>query len=126
MPFIITKKFDFEAAHFIPVFEDGHKCRRMHGHSFKVEVKIKGEIQPKMGILIDFADVKAVVKPFIEYLDHDCLNDIAERDSIDLLRNPTSENICIWLYQEIKPKLPMLHSVTVHETCTSACEYFAD
>jgi 6-pyruvoyl tetrahydropterin synthase/QueD family protein len=126
MPFIITKKFTFEAAHFIPVFAEGHKCRRMHGHSFRVEIKVKGEIDPQLGILMDFADIKAIVKPIIDYLDHDCLNDIAERDQIPLLRNPTSENICIWLYQEIKPRLPMLHSVVVHETCTSACEYFQD
>ena len=126
MPFVITKKFDFEAAHFIPAFEEGHKCRRMHGHSFKVEVKIKGDIDPKLGILLDFGDIKKVVKPYIDYLDHDCLNDLAERDQIELLKNPTSENICLWLYQELRPKLPMLHSIVVHETCTSACEYFAD
>jgi 6-pyruvoyltetrahydropterin/6-carboxytetrahydropterin synthase len=124
MPFIITKKFSFEAAHFIPAFEEGHKCRRMHGHSFGVEIKVKGEIQPELGILMDFSDIKAAVKPIIDYLDHDCLNDLAERDNVDLLRNPTSENICVWLYKVLKPKLPILHSVTVHETCTSGCEYF--
>ena len=126
MPFLITKKFDFEAAHFIPAFAEGHKCRRMHGHSFKVEIKVKGDLNPDLGILMDFADIKAVVKPYIEYLDHDCLNDLAERDNVDLLRNPTSENICLWLFKEIKPKLPMLFSVIVHETCTSACEYSED
>jgi len=123
MAFIITKKFTFEAAHFIPAFADGHKCRRMHGHSFRVEIKVKGEADEKMGILMDFADIKAVVKPYIDYLDHDCLNTLAERDNIPLLKNPTSENICVWLFRQIKPELPMLHSVVVHETCTSACEY---
>ena len=126
MPFIITKKFTFEAAHFIPAFEEGHKCRRMHGHSFHVEVKVKGEVQPELGILMDFADIKAAVKPYIDYLDHDCLNDIGDRDGIPLLQNPTSENICIWLFDELKGKMAALHSVTVHETCTSACEYFRD
>ncbi|MFN8396769.1 MAG: 6-carboxytetrahydropterin synthase QueD [Bacteroidia bacterium] len=126
MPFIITKKFSFEAAHFIPAFEVGHKCRRMHGHSFQVEIKVKGEIQPQLGILMDFADIKAAVKPYIDYLDHDCLNEIGERDGHELLKNPTSENICIWLYQELKPKISILHSVSVAETCTSGCEYFAD
>jgi 6-pyruvoyl tetrahydropterin synthase/QueD family protein len=126
MPFIITKKFTFEAAHYIPVFEEGHKCRRMHGHSFQLEVKIKGDIQPELGILMDFADVKAVVKPYVDFLDHDCLNDIGEREQIPLLQNPTSENICIWLYRELKPKLPILQSVIVHETCTSGCEYYED
>lgn len=126
MPFIITKKFDFEAAHYIPVFPENHKCRRMHGHSFKVEVKVKGEINSELGILIDFADIKAVVKPYIDLLDHDCLNELAEREGIELLKNPTSENICIWLYKEIKPQLDILHSVVVKETCTSGCEYWEE
>lgn len=124
MPVIITKKFTFESAHFIPAFAPGHKCRRMHGHSFKAEVKVAGEIDPTLGILIDFADIKAVVKPYIEKLDHDCLNDIGERDNIELLKNPTSENIAKWLFLELKGKLPGLHSIRIHETCTSACEYF--
>jgi 6-pyruvoyltetrahydropterin/6-carboxytetrahydropterin synthase len=126
MAFIITKKFDFEAAHWIPAFPEGHKCRRMHGHSFKVEVKLRGALDPELGILMDFADIKSVVKPYIEYLDHDCLNDLGERDGIPHLQNPTSENICLWLYQELSPKLPMLYSVVVCETCTSACEFVAD
>ena len=124
MPFIITKKFDFEAALFIPAFPEGHKCRGMHGHSFKVEIKLKGEYNEEMGILMDFADIKKVVKPYIEYMDHACLNTLGERDNIKLLQNPTSENICKWLYNELAPKLPMLHSVVVLETCTSGCEYF--
>lgn len=126
MPFVITKKFDFEAAHFIPAFEEGHKCRQMHGHSFKVEVKIQGEYDPEMGILMDFADIKKVVKPYIEYMDHACLNTLGENDNIPLLKNPTSENICIWLYHELESKMPMLKSITVHETCTSGAEYFKD
>ena len=124
MPFIITKKFDFVAAHFIPAFPEGHKCRKMHGHSFKVEVKIEGEYDEEMGILMDFADIKKVVKPYIEYMDHACLNELGEQDNIKLLQNPTSENICVWLYKELAPKLPMLKSIVVHETCTSQCEYF--
>lgn len=124
MPFLITKKFDFEAAHFIPAFPEGHKCRRMHGHSFKVEIKVSGEIDPKLGILMDFAEIKAVVKPYIDFLDHQCLNDLGEEENIELLKNPTSENICIWLFHELSPKLPMLKSVVIHETCTSACEYY--
>lgn len=126
MPVAITKSFRFEAAHFIPAFPEGHKCRRMHGHSFKVEVKVAGEIQPELGILIDFGDIKAVVKPYIDFLDHYCLNDLGEEHDIALLKNPTSENIAKWLYGELKPKLQGLHSILVHETCTSACEYWED
>lgn len=123
MPVIITKKFTFESAHFIPAFAVGHKCRRMHGHSFKAEVRVAGEINPETGVLMDFADIKAAVKPYIDLLDHDCLNDIGERENIELLKNPTSENIAKWLFGELKPKLAGLHSIHIHETCTSACEY---
>lgn len=126
MAIVITKKFDFEAAHFIPTFDEGHKCRRMHGHSFKVEVRIKGNVDPEIGILMDFGDIKAVVKPYIDFMDHDCLNSLGEEHNIPLLKNPTSENICIWLFQELQPKLEGLYSVKVCETCTSSCEYFND
>jgi 6-pyruvoyl tetrahydropterin synthase/QueD family protein len=126
MPHIIRKNFSFEAAHFIPAFQEGHKCRKLHGHSFRVSIKVRGEVNPALGIVMDFGDIKEVVKPFIDYLDHDCLNTIGERDGIPLLENPTSENICLWLYRELKPRIPMLHSVSVGETCTSGCEYYED
>ena len=124
MPVSLTKTFGFEAAHFLPTFEEGHKCRRMHGHSFRVEVKVLGEIDAKTGILMDFKDIKAVVKPIIEGLDHHCLNDLGVERNEVLLMNPTSENLAKWLYGVIKPQLSILHSVTVHETCTSLCEYW--
>ncbi|MEL6591220.1 MAG: 6-carboxytetrahydropterin synthase QueD [Bacteroidota bacterium] len=123
MPAIITKKFTFEAAHHLPQMPEGHKCRRLHGHSFRLEVNVLGEIDPSTGMVMDFGDIKAVVKPYVDYLDHWCINDVAERDNIELLKNPTSENLAHWLYEEIKPKLPGLYSVVVHETCTSRCEY---
>ena len=124
MPHRIIKKFDFEAAHYIPTFPDGHKCRNIHGHSYKIEVKLEGTYDAESGILMNFSDVKKAVMPYIEYLDHSLLNDLAEKDDIELLRNPTSENICLWLYQELLPKIPMLKSVLLHETGSSACEYF--
>lgn len=124
MPVEIVKKFTFESAHFIPAFEEGHKCRRMHGHSFKAAVKLAGEIDPSTGILMDFADIKQIVKPYIEFLDHDCLNTLGDTHGIELLQNPTSENIAKWLWQELKPKLPGLKSIRIAETCTSACEYY--
>lgn len=124
MSIVLTKKFRFEAAHYIPTFPEGHKCRRMHGHSFKVTVSITGEPDPDTGILIDFADVKAIVKPLVDMLDHDCLNDIGKNKGIPLLVNPTSENIAQWFYQELSGKIPGLKSIKVAETCTSACEFF--
>lgn len=124
MPVSLTKTFKFEAAHYLPAFPEGHKCRRMHGHSFRVEINVKGEIAAESGILVDFGDIKAVVKPIIEGLDHYCLNELGESWKEPLLKNPTSENLAKWLFQTIKPKLPILHSVVVHETCTSLCEYW--
>lgn len=124
MPFIITKKFTFESAHWIPSFPEGHKCRRLHGHSFRVDVNIAGEMPPGMPILMDFADIKEIVQPYIDFIDHYCINDLGEQYNIELLKNPTSEHIAKWLYREIKPKLPMLRSILIHETCTSCCEYF--
>ena len=126
MPFIVIKKFRFEAAHYVPLFPDGHKCREIHGHSFKVEVKLEGDIDPEKGLLVDFADVKAVVQPYIDYLDHSLLNKLGERDNVPLLKNPTTENICYWLYHEVAPKLPMLKSIRVQETENNIAEYVKD
>lgn len=126
MPVILTKEFGFEAAHFLPKFPEGHKCRRMHGHSFKIEVKVKGEIKADTGILMDFGDIKAVVKPYVDMLDHQVINEIGEQKGIELLTNPTSENIGLWLFNELSPKLEGLHSIMVHETCTSRCEFVKD
>lgn len=114
----LIKKFRFDAAHFLPNVPDGHKCKRMHGHTFYFKVHLKGYIDTEQGWLMDFGDVKKIVKPIIEnYLDHYCLNDIIG------LENPTSEVLAIWLWQKLKPKLPLLDAITVYETCTSSCIY---
>jgi len=123
MPVLLTKEFQFESAHYLPKMPEGHKCRRLHGHSFKVEITIAGEIDPETGILIDFGDIKKVVKPYIDMLDHWLINEVAETHNIPLLKNPTSENLAKWFYITLKPQLPELFSIIVHETCTSRCEY---
>ena len=82
MPVLITKKFRFEAAHFLPQMPEGHKCRRLHGHSFLIEVNLQGEADPLTGILIDFGDIKSVVKPYVEMLDHWLINEVAEKEDI--------------------------------------------
>lgn len=119
----LSKTFRFEAAHYLPQMPEGHKCRRVHGHSFEVEVHVKGAVNPETGILIDFADIKRHTKPYIDMLDHYFLNEVGEEKGIAYLKNPTSENIAIWLFEELKPKLPMLDCIVVHETCTSKCIY---
>ncbi|TGK08405.1 MULTISPECIES: 6-carboxytetrahydropterin synthase QueD [Leptospira] len=114
----LTKEFRFDAAHFLPNVPEGHKCRRMHGHSFRFKLHLKGKVDEKTGWLMDFAEVSKVVKPLLEnYLDHYLLNEI------EGLENPTSENISIWLWKKLKPQLSLLHKITLNETCTSACVY---
>ncbi len=114
----LTREFTFEAAHRLPMVPPDHKCARMHGHSFRVEVALNGEIDPVMGWLVDFADVTAAVEPLLKSrLDHRTLNDVPG------LENPTSERLCVWLWQELTPILPNVVAITVAETCTARCTY---
>lgn len=113
----ISKKFRFESAHRLPFVPEGHKCGRIHGHSFCAEITVGGPIDPKMGWVIDFADLKAVVEPFILEMDHNYLNEIKG------LENPTSENIALWLVEKIAPRLEGIRLVRIRmqETCESSC-----
>jgi 6-pyruvoyltetrahydropterin/6-carboxytetrahydropterin synthase len=113
----IVHEFGFEAAHRLPNVPEGHKCRRMHGHSFRAEVRVRGPVDPKLGWAVDFADVKAAVEPVREALDHRTLNDIAG------LENPTSEILAKWIWDRVRPSLPGLACVVVRETCTNRVEY---
>ena len=114
----LVKDFRFEAAHFLPNVPEGHKCRRTHGHSFRGEVAVRGPIDPVLGWVMDFADLKRAVDPIVLELDHYLLNDLPG------LENPTSEILAIWLWNRIKPAVPQLFRVTIEETCTSRCHYF--
>jgi len=114
----LVKDFRFEAAHFLPNVPDGHKCRRMHGHSFRGQVAVRGEINPTTGWLIDFADLKRAVDPIVTRLDQYLLNDI------EGLGNPTSELLAVWIWNQLAPALPILHRITIEETCTSRCHYY--
>ena len=113
----LRKSFQFEAAHLLPNLPAIHKCRRLHGHSFQVEVAVAGEIDPKLGWLIDYAEISEAFKPLFDRLDHYYLNEVAG------LENPTSENIAIWIWKELKPRLPLLTEIVVAETCTARCVY---
>jgi len=114
----LVKDFRFEAAHWLPNVPEGHKCRRMHGHSFRGEVAVRGEVDPAIGWLIDFADLKRAVDPLVAQLDHYLLNEV------EGLANPTSEMLAVWLWDRLAPKVPLLYRVTVEETCSSRCHYF--
>jgi len=113
----IFKTFQIEAAHRLPNVPAGHKCARLHGHSFRIEVHVEGEPGAETGWVMDFADVKAAFAPLFERLDHHYLNDIPG------LENPTSENLARWIWRELKRSLPALAKLVVHETCTSGCVY---
>jgi len=113
----IFKTFTLEAAHRLPNVPAGHKCARLHGHSFRIDVHVGGEPGEQTGWILDFAELKAAFKPIFERLDHNYLNDVPG------LENPTSERLAIWIWQELKPTLPALTRLVVHETCTSGCVY---
>lgn len=114
----IVKGFRFEAAHKLTRVPQGHKCGRLHGHSFLVEVKIKGIVNEENSWVMDYADISKIVTPIIHgQLDHYYLNEIED------LGEPTSESIAIWLWNKLKTQLPYLYEVIVHETCTSKCIY---
>ena len=113
----IFKAFTLESAHRLPNVPPGHKCARLHGHSFRVEIHVSGPVDPQLGWVMDFADVKAAFDPLFRQLDHNYLNDVPG------LENPTSENLARWIWQKLEPSLPQLSAVVVHETCTSGARY---
>ena len=116
----IYKEFHFEAAHRLPQVPQGHKCARLHGHSFHVRISLRGPVDDPSGWVMDFAELKERFGPLHEQLDHRYLNDIAG------LENPTSENIARWIWQRLIGDLPQLNSVEIRETCTSGCIYHGD
>jgi 6-pyruvoyltetrahydropterin/6-carboxytetrahydropterin synthase len=116
----IFKSFTLEAAHRLPNVPPGHKCARVHGHSFRVEIHVRGPVGEHSGWVMDFAELKAAFEPVFEQLDHHYLNDVPGLD------NPTSENLARWIWRELAPALPLLARVVVHETCTSGCSYSGD
>ena len=113
----IFKEFIAESAHRLPHVPAGHKCGRLHGHSFRIRIAVRGEPAAETGWIIDFGDIKAAFAPIYAQLDHNYLNDIPG------LENPTSENLAIWIWQQLQPSLPQLSGVEIFETCTSGCRY---
>lgn len=113
----IFKEFTIEAAHWLPYVPEGHKCHRLHGHSFRIQVHVQGPVDPRFGWVMDFADLKGAFAAVEDRLDHRCLNDV------EGLENPTSENLARWIWALLSPALPGLSKVVVQETCTSGCVY---
>jgi len=113
----IFRLFHIEAAHRLPKVPADHKCARLHGHSFRIEIHVAGEVNRDSGWVQDFADISAAFAPVRERLDHHYLNDVPG------LENPTSENLSEWIWNELSPELPMLSKIVVHETCSCGCSY---
>ena len=113
----LERSYRFEAAHFLPKVPAGHKCARMHGHSYAIEIVIEGEIDAERGWVMDFAEIDEGVTPLVRQLDHQVLNEV------DALANPTSELLAVWLWGKLAPRLPALVEVVVSETPTSRCIY---
>jgi len=115
----IFREFTFEAAHRLPHVPDGHKCGRLHGHSYRVEVHVSGDVDPVSGMVIDFADIRAAFRPLEDLLDHHYLNEVSG------LANPTSENLARWIWKHLEGTIP-LSRIVVRETCTSGVIYHGD
>lgn len=113
----LSRSFRFEAAHHLPTFPPGHKCRQMHGHSFRVEIRLEGEVDEKRGYLIDYGEIRDACNPIRHQLDHKILNEIPG------LENPTAEMLARWIWQQLKPALPLLSAVVIHETEANVCTY---
>ncbi|MBX3458557.1 MAG: 6-carboxytetrahydropterin synthase QueD [Planctomycetes bacterium] len=113
----IFKEVTFEAAHRLPNVPNGHKCGRLHGHSFRAEIHVAGRVTAKTGWVMDFADIKEACRPILDTLDHNYLNEI------EGLENPTSEVIARWMWQRLKRVLPQLSKIVLRETCNAGCVY---
>lgn len=113
----LVRKYGFESAHRLPNVPEGHKCSRLHGHSFRIEVSIAGSTDPKLGWFVDYADIDAACRPIIDALDHRYLNEL------EGLENPTSENLAKYVWDRLTTRLAGLERVTVMETCQTRCEY---
>lgn len=113
----ITQAFRFEAAHWLPGVSIQHRCRRLHGHSYRVELRLNGAIDAQTGFVVDFFEVEKAFGPVLRLMDHHCLNEIQG------LENPTAENIAVWIWERMTPVLPRLCAVVVYETPDCWAEY---
>jgi len=113
----IIKEFRFEAAQTLPTAPEGHKCRNMHGHSFKIEIACTGTVDPAIGWVYDHAEISRAMNPLLDKLDHSYLNEI------EGLENPTIENMCAWFWRILAPQLPGLSEIVLYETPTARCVF---
>ena len=112
----IFKQFTFDCAHFLPLVPDGHKCKQIHGHTYKLTIFIDGPLD-KCGWVVDFSDIKQIVAAAVEIVDHKLLN------NIEGLENPTCELLAIWFWGKIIIDIPLLKRIELYETPTSGVIY---
>ncbi len=117
MKFELKQHFQIESARWLPNLPAGHPCSRVHGHSFKIVLRLVGDLDPQIGWVIDYNDIQRIMKPVLEQIDHRTLNEVPG------LENPTSEILCRWIYEKAKPLLPQLLQVMVAETPSTECLY---
>ena len=116
----IFREFTFEAAHRLPNVAPGHKCGRLHGHSYRFAVHLEAPVGEETGWVRDFADLACAVEPLLARLDHYYLNEV------EGLENPTSEVLAQWIWNRLNPDLPEMSKIVVRETCTSGCVYHGE
>jgi 6-pyruvoyltetrahydropterin/6-carboxytetrahydropterin synthase len=116
----ISRSYQIEAAHRLPNVAPGHKCARLHGHSFEITLHVRGELAPKLGWILDFAEIDRAFEPLFAQLDHNYLNDVPGLD------NPTSELLARWVLERVRLPAGRLHAVSIAETCSSRCTVYAD
>ena len=120
MNITLTREFRFDAAQSLDVFPEGHKCRNLHGHTFRLQISVTGEVDSETGMFYDHAEIAKVVRPLVDQLDHSYLNEI------EGLECPTIENMCYWFWQKIESELPGLSEIVLYETPTTWCRYTGD
>ncbi len=117
MKFELKQHFNIESARFLPHLPKGHPCAKIHGHSFKITVRLQGPLDEKIGWLIDYNDISAALNLILQKIDHQLLNEIPG------LENPTSELLAFWFYNEAVKILPQLVQVIVSETPNTEAIY---
>ena len=113
----VFKTFTIEAARSLPNLPDGHPCKNIHGHSFKITITVTGNVDNKTGFVMDFGDIDETFNPLLSKLDHSYLN------NIEGLENPSSENVCQWIWERLAPSLPGLSQIEIKETDSTGCIY---
>ena len=113
----IYKIFNIESARSLPNLPDSHPCKNIHGHSFKIKITVSGKINKATGMVLDFNQIDEIFNPIHLLIDHKYLNDIKG------LENPSSENLAIWIWKRLKPKLPTIIEIEIKETSETGCIY---